>query len=193
MSAHDTHQPRVRRSSHARTDDPSPYRRDEWWGREDPDRPAEANSLREWVAERVDPNDPADVVAMQLLTETATMLCGRTLDQEERAEELTEPCIYPPTESAAEMRHRKRYNPKNGRISAGESTYCVLKDRPVEEFLAVVETYLWGAQPDLHEWERETALELAEELKRHDDGKRDRQVLREVIRRVRADELERAE
>jgi len=71
-----------------------------------------------------------------------------------------------------------RTNPETGYLSGGESTGCVIADRPLPEFMHVVETVLALAQlpPQRHEETRA----YAEQLKREGEL-RDRDILARVL------------
>jgi len=53
--------------------------RSDWWGESD-DTDTDTNAVdNETDHERVDPNDPAEIIAHSILRETATMICAATL------------------------------------------------------------------------------------------------------------------
>lgn len=186
------------------------YRRDNWWGDNETGAVAAVEDDR-----RADPNDPNELIAHELLLDTATMLCKTTLLEEpwnggrmaeaialvldddpdhdgrhyqmhkEQGEtELTDPVIRPPTETVRDQRHRKRMNEEAGYITGGETTGVIIQDRPLEEFMSVVQIWLSGRRGELLEEEKREARQLAARLK-HQGEMRDVDVLTKVVASVR--------
>jgi hypothetical protein len=71
-----------------------------------------------------------------------------------------------------------------GYISDGFSTGVIIQDRPLEEFMAVVDIWLEGRRTDMHDREKSEAREYAARLKKQGQH-RDVDVLAKVIKEVR--------
>lgn len=161
-------------------------------------------------------NDPNEIIAFKLLRDTGTMLCAATLfgdpdrgwsahaaaegieftpghdpaahHTENREVELSEPAVRPPTETVRDQRHRVRVNEEVGYLTGGHSTAVVMKDRSLEEFIAVVNLWLEGRNTDVPDGIKRDARDLAYRRKR--EGKtRDVDVLSEIVRFVREETL----
>lgn len=143
-----------------------------------------------------DTNDPNELVAFDLLRETATMLCETTLsgppycsDLEalcalhfegepvgdydplalhecNREVELTDPEVFAPVEGRP-SRHRKRYNPDTGYLTGGETTAVRIKDRPHDALLRVVDDWLGGRRGSLRESEKEEIRDYCSRMKKN--------------------------
>ena len=162
------------------------------------------------------PNDPNEIIAFRLLRDTGTMLCAATLfgdpdrgwsnhlaaegiqyapghdplamHTERHAVELSDPAALPPTETVRDQRFRVRMNEETGYLSNGHSTACVLQDRSIEEFIAVLNLWLGGRNTDVPDSIKRDARNLAYRRKREGDC-RDVDVLAEVVEFVREETL----
>lgn len=169
----------------------SPYPRENYWGDLD-DGPAEHHP----ATEHRDPNDPVERVAVQLLRETATVLCARSLEEADAAIELTEPQLYIGQSSRDESAPgeygqqpaRRRYNPETGYISGGETTATVLSDRPEGQFCEIVDAWLEYLGSRLPEAHRDALATHARRLKRGGEHS-DVEIMTRLVRRVRDDDI----
>jgi hypothetical protein len=129
-------------------------------------------------------NDPNEVIAHQLLRAFATIICKRTVDEEGRMVELTDPCIRPPTDTVRDARFRKRFNPETGYISGGESTSVTWAPMATDDLLELVDLYLEGRHGDLLDHQKESARELAYRQKKQGDLS-DYRIMSNVVEHVR--------
>jgi len=169
-------------------------RRDNWFGEGDTETA---------TAEHSDhgPPDKDARLAHLLLRECAPKLCGRGVaelaadEQEERLLldvapaflTLTEPELHIPksgsdtfgTHDYGQYRHRRRYNPKSGYISSGESTWVEFGLVDHETLMQCVDAAieLFDTLPRLDR----KARERANELKRNPNGPPDKKIMAEVI------------
>lgn len=181
----------------------SPYRRDDWFG-DDADSPSIEHEAGEYgVGDgpttnpgpageyRSDPNDPAAIVAFRILRKSATILCSRSQDEPDDLDlhdapgevELSEPIARPPTDTVRGQRHRVRVNEEYGYLSGGHSTGCIIKDRPAEDFLAVVDEWLTSAvhlPPSRREQLRNEAASL-----KHGGEVHDVEIMRRIVEEAR--------
>jgi hypothetical protein len=196
----------------------SPYPRENWYG----DYEATRGSSDVDDQEKADPNEPAKIVAFNLLRQSGTALCATTLKDEPwnggrmaelfawcfdgecidgHAEalhhaneevELSDPAVrlgiqskfeYRAGEFGAE-RFRKRVNEETGYLSGGETTAIIWQDRPVEDFMAVVDIYL-SARPNVRDSEKEVARGLAHHLKT-ERRMRDLDIMERVVDELRS-------
>lgn len=191
--------------------DESPWRRDNWFGRQ--------QRQTETMPDKPDPNDPNRHIAFQLLRDTAVMLCRTSLrddpwngghlaeaialvldddpDHDGRASvmhtsqtatELSDPKHRPPTETVNAQRYRVRVNDETGYLTGLEGTTgVVIADRPLAEFISVVNLWLEGRRTDMLDREKEQARQMALSLKtdQADNGLSDLEILTKVVRSVR--------
>ena len=159
-----------------------------------------------------DPNDSNEIIAHRLLRDSGRMLCAATLygdpdrgwdshleaegiqhapghnplamHHEQRAVELPDPGVRPPTETVRDQRHRVRVNDETGYMTGGHSTAVVLQDRSLSEFIAVLNLWLEGRNQFVPDSIKRDARDLAYRRKREGDS-RDVDVLTEVVAFVR--------
>lgn len=123
---------------------PSPYRRDNFWGDgDDPD----ARTGHVEVAG----TDPASHLAHRLLLELVEPVCARTLRERDEEIELSEPCFHLPKQTDRgthfveyrQHNHCRRINEETGYINWGETTSTALPQVDFETYMQAVENYLF--------------------------------------------------
>lgn len=169
----------------------SPYPRENYWGALN-----DETSAQPPATERRDPNDPVERVAVQLLRESAAILCARSLAEDDTQTELTAPQLYigqsgrdesPPGEYGQQSIPR-RYNPETGYIAGGETTATVVADRPEDAFLAIVDAWLEYLAGRLPQPQRDTLRQEALRLKRGGELS-DVAIMTRLVRWVRDDAI----
>lgn len=177
--------------------------RDNWWGTGD-DQIADAEH-----SDHGSPDKDARLAHL-ILRECAPKLCGRSVseltadDEQEQLVleeapqflELTEPELHIPksasntfgTRDYGQFRHRRRYHPESGYISAGESTWVEFGLVDHATLMECVEAAIevFDTLPRLDR----KARERANELKRNPNGPVDKDILTQVIAILRQDEGE---
>jgi len=124
---------------------PSPYRRDNFWGEDSPPEPSTGHR-------EVSGTDPAEHIAHWLLLDLVEPICGRTLREREEEVELSEPRFHLPKQTDRGTRfveyrqhpHRRRVNEETGYINWGETTSTALPQVDFETYMGAVENYLFN-------------------------------------------------
>lgn len=167
------------------------YRRDNWWGRDDPEVRTVADDHHEGALawpERT--QEKARHVAHLLLSGVAPALCSTALaDPSKTAAELGLPEHYPPGRGNRTHMRAIRANDRDGYLTGGESTGVVLDGTPTDEFLSLVRTWLAHCrQQGLVGDDRADALfRDAQSMKAAGDD-RDQDILATLVRDVMAGE-----
>lgn len=175
--------------TNSRPTDGAAYSPHNWWGDQDTDDTDDGSDTG------IEGTSRADFVAHALLKQSATLLCGETLQELDRwaagdlghepvpdVVTLGDPDAYPPYETVGKNRHARRVNAATGRMNWAESTFVVIADRPEPEFLAVVDEALENIDGlDIPPRQQAEIRERAQRMKRHADALRDTDIMRQVV------------